>query len=117
MKTYPVTTTTSDGLTSNKVLTMPELGDQCSKCHESPSTHEVMIMIERPGGVTYLCDKCAAPPAWTKNLPKEVGWYWVRSLSHPKDKPWPEEFLLDDQTYYGGCEWWPVRITEPPEEK
>ena len=60
--------------------------------------------------------KKGSPAQWTKDPPKEEGWYWVRSLSHPKDKPWPEEFL-HNWTNFGGVEWWPVRITEPPEEK
>jgi hypothetical protein len=112
---------------------IPELGDPCEKCRAKPSTQEVMIMVERPGGVVYYCDECAAPPIapapqWSTEPPREPGWYWRRRQIHtrPIDYGRPQAIrvyqkdgaLWDDfgelpTTGDEFLEWWPVRI-EPP---
>lgn len=62
--------------------------------------------------------------AWTKEPPKEPGWYWSRQ--GPNSDPWPHWIQLD---YSGNpyiasecawddilSQWWPIPIL-PPEEK
>jgi hypothetical protein len=120
---------------------LPELGDPCSKCHERPSTKEVMIMVERPGGVAYLCDECAAPSPppetkWTSTPPTEPGWYWRRRQIRKLQDKFPDDIygapyvvrvyskggaLWDD---FGEIpsdgddflQWWPVPIAPPRRE-
>jgi hypothetical protein len=54
-------------------------------------------------------------PRWTKEKPKEPGWYWTRYRSN--DKAYPTE--IDEDGYVVSSldrksfTWWPVRI-EPP---
>lgn len=112
MKQYTVTTTAGEGLPSETTYSVPELGDPCAKCHERPSTREIVVMTEHPGGVAYYCDDCAKGPQWSAEPPREPGWYWERDLlSEPFDF-YPVR-LLGDTRPTNGLEWWPVPI-EPP---
>lgn len=111
---------------------LPELGDPCSKCHERPSTKEVMIMVERPGGVAYLCDECAAPSPppeteWTTEPPTEPGWYWRIDRVRPGFPMIPcRVFEADGRLFvHDGSVgllsetdflWWPVPIAPPRRE-
>lgn len=68
---------------------------------------------------------------WTKEVPKEVGYYWVkakgdlsdREYIHPvhlyksnKDQAVPDRVFSDGENFstsHSLFEWWPVRIKEP----
>ena len=58
---------------------------------------------------------------WTKEPPKEPGWYWRRCVIDSQGyrgepKPYSTDGLGAGQLneYY---EWWPIPITPPSEEK
>lgn len=56
--------------------------------------------------------------AWTKEAPKEAGWYWVRTVIPEQNwigPPKPVEWAPGDWVRYGAeyREFWPIPIPAP----
>jgi hypothetical protein len=123
-KPHPVETALSE---------MAAAGKPCPRCGSRPG---VVPVHGIPGSLTYWCAECAAPPQWTTTPPTEPGWYWWRD-SDTFDVGWGHDTTCVVQIYTvkcgeyvelryrthglnrllpqkSKCQWWPVRIEEPP---
>lgn len=58
---------------------------------------------------------------WTKEPPKEPGWYWSRVVLLYNEGPWTGEprptFCYSYSRAANEREWWPIPILPPPTEQ